>query len=905
MEENRRDVVNLNNLIKTLNHDILTHHPECEQLLDNIKSSEIKCTRDKCYKKLDKKINFHSKCQSNLTPPEPPEKPRHRRRVDTAANRKRRKINWKNNRRQRKQDHLQKKVDDIINNNIVINLSSYDIPDQAYLYLAYGLGFVPSQRCSKEDLTFDVNDFLRKLSWRAYFKENPTPDEDNIPREDIHKDLRIPSKAHPHYKNPLFEEVKTKINGWLGNFEPTEPPKNLSPEAIRGKNLLEKMIKDDKILVTKADKGGAILILDVDVVREKLEAELYNKDKFEELEDNADTHLADVTEVVKAVVVEMEEEGCISAQDRERITGLNDNLNMKRAHILKCQNPYVYPLFKVHKLSETDIKEKKIPPTRLVHASKFGPLYRLEKWISPILTKVSRSYCQDEYLLDTDDLLAQVNDYNKALELIPVNDREDLLLFTLDVEALYPSIRKDLALQSLQEALEEDRDTDENTKEAVNTFVQVIFGYSYVTFQGRCFRGKDGIPTGGCSSRQIADCSLCKLFRSIKPNMPLWEFIALWKRFIDDIFGLWRGSKAQFEEFVVKLNQAAAPFGIKFGDFSVGTSVNFLDVTLSLNAEGLIDYKLYIKPTDSRLYLRTESFHPSHVFSSVAMSQMLRIMNRNSTEAGKLRDLEKLEEDLERSGHNKGALLRVRERATERLSTPRFEEEVQDQESVVCVVNYFHEINQLKSILRDVDEDIKHLVGEDVNIMVAARRCTTIRDKVVKNKLFINDTDKPTSTFKPCKSKKCLTCPIYFSEGNVIVNTVNLNISNKNKFNCKTSNCIYLAICKICEAKGCSDIAYVGQTTQALHKRMNTHRTGFVKPVPGARPPVKTGKHKYEESALSLHAFQSHPDKFNLSHFKVTVLCQVGPLALDRQESFYIEKLRTNTRGLNRMVVRR
>ena len=101
--------------------------------------------------------------------------------------------------------------------------------------------------------------------------------------------------------------------------------------------------------------------------------------------------------------------------------------------------------------------------------------------------------------------------------------------------------------------------------------------------------------------------------------------------------------------------------------------MNFLDVTLSLNPAGLIDYKLYMKPTDSRLYLRTESFHPSHVFDSVALSQMLRIMNRNSTERGRARDLEKLEEDLERSGHSKTALVKTREIAVERHGATKTE----------------------------------------------------------------------------------------------------------------------------------------------------------------------------------------------------------------------------------------
>ena len=141
-------------------------------------------------------------------------------------------------------------------------------------------------------------------------------------------------------------------------------------------------------------------------------------------------------------------------------------------------------------------------------------------------------------------------------------------------------------------------------------------------------------------------------------------------------------------------------------------------------------------------------------------------------------------------------------------------------------IYYFYELEQLKSILRDVDKDIKHLVGEDVNVMVAARRCPTIRDNVVKNRFFSKDTGTSRPPFKACKSSRCLTCPIYKSSGSVMINSVVFNISNK--FNCKTDNCIYLAVCKFCREKGCSDNAYVGQTTQPLHRRMNGHRACFV-----------------------------------------------------------------------------
>ena len=104
--------------------------------------------------------------------------------------------------------------------------------------------------------------------------------------------------------------------------------------------------------------------------------------------------------------------------------------------------------------------------------------------------------------------------------------------------------------------------------------------------------------------------------------------------------------------FVGILNRMAAPFGIRFGSWDIGRSVDFLDVTLYLDEEDKIQYKLYTKPTDARNYLRTDSFHPPHVFKSVAFSQMLRVVNRNSRDDTCKADLEVLKTDLVRSGQN-------------------------------------------------------------------------------------------------------------------------------------------------------------------------------------------------------------------------------------------------------------
>ena len=78
------------------------------------------------------------------------------------------------------------------------------------------------------------------------------------------------------------------------------------------------------------------------------------------------------------------------------------------------------------------------------------------------------------------------------------------------------------------------------------------------------------------------------LFKQIKNKMKNWSLIHLWKRFIDDIFGVWTGTVRQFNMFVELLNKLAEPFGIRSADQQIGKSVNFLDLTLYLDPDNQI-----------------------------------------------------------------------------------------------------------------------------------------------------------------------------------------------------------------------------------------------------------------------------------------------------------------------------
>ena len=686
--------------------------------------------------------------------------------------------------------------------------------------------------------------------------------------------------------------------GFVTNQDPDKPKSNLTDAEQRGKGWILEAIRQQKIFVTTADKGGATLILDYSTVMETVGAELNKPTKFTKLETSVETKMVHTQQKVKDTVLKHHELNTITEEEKKRITGINANGNMIHAPELRPSVPCAYPLYKVHKLTQEQIEAKMVPPVRLVHATKGGPLYRLEKFVSPYVTEISRKYCKEEFLLDTPDLISHIGNYNKdSLK----NPRVNLLLFTLDVAALYPSIRPELALTALQDALNSDTTHQTELKSAIHEFTDLILSESFVTYQGEGYINKEGIPTGNCISRQVADVTMhWVLFKQIKNKMKNWSLIKLWKRFIDDIFGVWTGTVRQFNMFVELLIKLAEPFGIRFADQQIGKSVNFLDLTLYLDPDNQIQHKLYRKETDARNYLRTDSFHPQHVFNSVAFSQMICVIERNSQDHTCVEDLTELKKDLARCGHNREKLEETEPQAVSRVlensgpGRPSRENENKEQSNLVFSVQHFQDNKELKKLIHDLEPDIKRLCGE-IRIIFATRKHPSTGNRIVKNRqLGHPKTDLNTKTSQKCFSRGCKTCPVLYDfDTKITVNGLELQLDRSTT--CKDQHVIYVAQCQLCNKEKGREDTYFGQTLTPFHTRLNRHRHKFK--IDESRT--------YEHSALSMHCYIEHSDHFDFDIFKFGIVKKVQPSLLDREESRFCTKFKTNVWGLNRMEIKR
>ena len=269
---------------------------------------------------------------------------------------------------------------------------------------------------------------------------------------------------------------------------------------------------------------------------------------------------------------------------------------------------------------------------------------------------------------------------------------------------------------------------------------------------------------------------------------------------------------------------------------------------------------------------------------------MLRTIRNNSKDDTRTEELNQNIQHFITSGYNVDKLNTLKGKALDKsmqhqnqphqLQQPTTNRATEE-ETLIFPVHYFEGISDLKSLLRDMGDELKELIG-NTRVMIAMKKGSSIGNMVVKNKqLSLHDTNAGSQR---CGGRGCLQCPLV---NNAEKHTVNENpIRIPKHLNCKSKNVIYMWVCTLCKGNE----VYFGRTTQECRNRTSGHRNSF-------------SEEKYDKSALSMHAREAHQTSFSLNIFRVSVVSKVSPQRLRREEFRHIEKYRTNLLGLNRYKV--
>ena len=141
--------------------------------------------------------------------------------------------------------------------------------------------------------------------------------------------------------------------------------------------------------------------------------------------------------------------------------------------------------------------------------------------------------------------------------------------------------------------------------------------------------------------------------------------LALYFRFRDDCFGLWRGSEPEFIEFVQAMNSVNPNIKFTYELDVKGEGVNFLDCTVKINGEGFLESKKFRKPNQKVTYLLPSSCHPRSTTTNSVYSLGLRIRRICSDPAEAEESFAELEQHLRSRQYSKTVVAAGIQRARE------------------------------------------------------------------------------------------------------------------------------------------------------------------------------------------------------------------------------------------------
>ena len=126
-----------------------------------------------------------------------------------------------------------------------------------------------------------------------------------------------------------------------------------------------------------------------------------------------------------------------------------------------------------------------------------------------------------------------------------------------------------------------------------------------------------------------------------------------WKRYIDDIFSLWRTERKEIDEFIALANRHHP--SIKFTAEISDKEINFLDTTVykgeRFHNQGILDIRTHFKPTETFQYMHCSSYNPHRVRKGLIKGEALRLLRTNSSAKSFYENIHNFKKSLRARGY--------------------------------------------------------------------------------------------------------------------------------------------------------------------------------------------------------------------------------------------------------------
>jgi hypothetical protein len=525
-------------------------------------------------------------------------------------------------------------------NNACHNLCTTKVPPHNYrALLSLGLNFCPRPRYTTHDMTDSCERFKRDINTQMFMAHMQQKD---VPALFLRSKWEPPPWSIPPSLSRRSSNFTAAITR---DFIKKKTRSNLLPFQRR---LLSELRNSQEFIIVQADKNLGPCILEREVyIQRALNDHLLDKNTYKQLEKEEASREMDTVRYRMTQFM----------TNNKKYLSKPDFKFLQRSLVVDDPFPKFYLTAKIHK---TPWK------TRPIVSVSGSLLHGLGKWVDKQLQPFARdtnAHVKSSFEIKT--LLVN-------LPPLPSTAR----LFTADAVSMYTNIDTRHGLQQVSEYLRLSKIDSGTNKGTINMALALIMNNNILQFGNTYWKQVDGTAMGTPPAPTYAT-----IYCALHEDEAVRKFgeLRLFKRYIDDIIGIWVPNPDENDDDRWASYQAYMDTHKKIRwEFTERShQAIFLDLLITIGNDHKISTKIYEKPLNLYLYLPPHSTHPSGVLKGLVYGSITRIYRLTSDRNVCKDNLNDLFLRLKARGHKSDQLLPLFKDALLRLRTRQLQAETQ------------------------------------------------------------------------------------------------------------------------------------------------------------------------------------------------------------------------------------
>ena len=460
---------------------------------------------------------------------------------------------------------------------------------------------------------------------------------------------------------------------------------------------LSELHNNQDIVVTTADKGGGIVILDKSDYISKMEdllsdTDTYNKQLYGRAQDEATGFNKDVRKVLRKT-----EKG------------------KKLMHLLE-ENPKIPKMKGLPKIHKPGVPLR--PITSGIGSAPHRLAKHLARPLSAALGKISGAH-----LKNSTDLIQRLKEV----------DFKDKRLVSFDVKSLFTNVPIDGAISAVKKVIERTNEKElPINKNDYMKLVEMCMRFGSFSFNNCEYRQHEGLPMGSPLSAVTA----C-LFMEVLEKEHYSKIISSdtkWYRYVDDCLIITH-KDTDIEALLQRMNNVNNKIQLTVENESNG-SLPFLD-TVIIRTENSVKFKVYRKPTNKDDFIHYHSAHDEKTKSGVIIGFYLRAFRICSPEYVD-EEIKYITYTFEKLGYPKGVLAASLKKA----ENIRRRKKTEESNVRYLVVPNSSLANTLSSALRPTGLVVVCDTGKKIGELVKCKDNTDINENSIIYKIPCNNCDR-------------------------------------------------------------------------------------------------------------------------------------------------------------------